>query len=708
MKLLIIFSIILIIFCKKRTSAISSKFEGTKVNHCFKLSNIPFICPYKQVVFISDVLLGTADDVHCNTFSSVCDVNIWPKFIDECHGKRSCQLLIDHNDYTHNCPEETNMISIVHSCILEFDIFEKSICDTVSTLRNYAFINVYSSAQSNKNQLMNVSQHIKGKSCACTVLSNIKGTYIHYRIRKIPNENEYKKNNLTKFKDVIMATPFGTDSIHNCGENWVHRGNLNIINASLPWQYHYRTCKLNTIKDSDMNIKQNFNFFNENSQLNNPNLYIEIFGISRGRMQPLHIDCHSNYIKENKITTIQMCKLTDYIMSDRGYLMFDTSMQEGSTNLTHGSECRCNIEADGADKIYIKAIKSCILRPKNIKFARKSENITIEKSSHELNQSTWYQHLELTYRNKSKKGIDINLCNIGSSLIVKYNSVNITFTYNENKEDKILYKYSAENEKKEDIPVNIACYVDYAEKKNTNFSSKGDYPARKNFLSVFKSSRYYGMAITILTIIVITFVISIFAFLIWIFYKHVQKKKRNHVTGCHNIDRYCTCNNINTLGKHSISSNISEYRHIFDTKPVDEMNPSTQLMEDYVLSIFNESKNTKINPLNTLLNKTPKLDNDARNGIIDFEEFVLLMMKHNTSIESRENLKEAFRLFDVNNNGYLTIEELYEMMTNRGEKLTDDEFTEMIQEIDIDNDGHIEFDEIVKTYIGEDYGDVED
>ncbi|OAF65977.1 hypothetical protein A3Q56_06298 [Intoshia linei] len=93
-----------------------------------------------------------------------------------------------------------------------------------------------------------------------------------------------------------------------------------------------------------------------------------------------------------------------------------------------------------------------------------------------------------------------------------------------------------------------------------------------------------------------------------------------------------------------------------------------------------------------------EVDEDG-NGIIDFEEFVCLMMKQNQSNATEESLLEAFRLFDVNNNGYLTIEELYEMMTNRGDKLTDDEFTDMINEIDIDGDGQIAYEEIVKTYI---------
>ena len=50
-------------------------------------------------------------------------------------------------------------------------------------------------------------------------------------------------------------------------------------------------------------------------------------------------------------------------------------------------------------------------------------------------------------------------------------------------------------------------------------------------------------------------------------------------------------------------------------------------------------------------------------------------------------------MFDKDGDGLIAIWELKEVLTNLGEKLTDDELEEMIREGDLDGDGHINFEE---------------
>merc|ERR1712225_237035 len=54
--------------------------------------------------------------------------------------------------------------------------------------------------------------------------------------------------------------------------------------------------------------------------------------------------------------------------------------------------------------------------------------------------------------------------------------------------------------------------------------------------------------------------------------------------------------------------------------------------------------------------------------------------------DSEEELKEAFRVFDKDGNGFISAAELRHIMTNLGEKLTDEEIDEMLREADIDGD----------------------
>ena len=65
-------------------------------------------------------------------------------------------------------------------------------------------------------------------------------------------------------------------------------------------------------------------------------------------------------------------------------------------------------------------------------------------------------------------------------------------------------------------------------------------------------------------------------------------------------------------------------------------------------------------------------------------------------VDSEEEIIEAFKVFDKDGNGFISAAELRHIMTNLGEKLTDEEADEMIREADVDGDGMINYVEFVK------------
>jgi len=83
-------------------------------------------------------------------------------------------------------------------------------------------------------------------------------------------------------------------------------------------------------------------------------------------------------------------------------------------------------------------------------------------------------------------------------------------------------------------------------------------------------------------------------------------------------------------------------------------------------------------------------------GMLDFPEFLLMMAAKNRASEAEEDIREAFKVFDKDGNGYITAMELRFVMNNLGEKLTEEEIEEMIVEADIDGDGQINYEEFVK------------
>ncbi|ESN98600.1 hypothetical protein HELRODRAFT_106870 [Helobdella robusta] len=68
--------------------------------------------------------------------------------------------------------------------------------------------------------------------------------------------------------------------------------------------------------------------------------------------------------------------------------------------------------------------------------------------------------------------------------------------------------------------------------------------------------------------------------------------------------------------------------------------------------------------------------------------------------DKEEHLRAAFRTFDQDNSGKISAQELRQVMINLGEKLTDQEIQEMIDEADCDGDGQINYEEFVKMMVG--------
>ena len=84
------------------------------------------------------------------------------------------------------------------------------------------------------------------------------------------------------------------------------------------------------------------------------------------------------------------------------------------------------------------------------------------------------------------------------------------------------------------------------------------------------------------------------------------------------------------------------------------------------------------------------------NGTFDFPEFLSLMARKMKDTDTEEELVDAFKVFDRDGNGLISSAELRHVMTNLGEKLTDEEVDEMIKEADMDGDGHINYEEFVR------------
>ncbi|KAG2385591.1 hypothetical protein C9374_003406 [Naegleria lovaniensis] len=103
------------------------------------------------------------------------------------------------------------------------------------------------------------------------------------------------------------------------------------------------------------------------------------------------------------------------------------------------------------------------------------------------------------------------------------------------------------------------------------------------------------------------------------------------------------------------------------------------------------------NPTETELKDMIKEVDADGNGEIEFDEFLLLMASKANELDSFEEMKEAFNLFDKDKDGIITVGEVQKVFAHIGCDLTLDECDLMIKEVDQTGKGiGIEFEDFVK------------
>ena len=117
-------------------------------------------------------------------------------------------------------------------------------------------------------------------------------------------------------------------------------------------------------------------------------------------------------------------------------------------------------------------------------------------------------------------------------------------------------------------------------------------------------------------------------------------------------------------------------------------NPSESELQDMINEVDSDNNGTIDFPGTLYITKG--LVVSAVLTVLLHIEFLTMMARKMKDTDSEEEIREAFKVFDRDNNGFISAAELRHVMTSIGEKLTDDEVDEMIREADQDGDGRID------------------
>ena len=83
-------------------------------------------------------------------------------------------------------------------------------------------------------------------------------------------------------------------------------------------------------------------------------------------------------------------------------------------------------------------------------------------------------------------------------------------------------------------------------------------------------------------------------------------------------------------------------------------------------------------------------------GVIEFQDFLDLMTVKMAERDPLEEIRKAFRLFDDDETGKISLKNLRRVAKELGETMTDEELQEMIDEADRDGDGEISEEEFIR------------
>ncbi|XP_050224568.1 calmodulin-like protein 8 [Mercurialis annua] len=148
------------------------------------------------------------------------------------------------------------------------------------------------------------------------------------------------------------------------------------------------------------------------------------------------------------------------------------------------------------------------------------------------------------------------------------------------------------------------------------------------------------------------------------------------------------------MGDHVLSEEqISEFQEAFCL--LDKDGDGRITFDELATAIRSLDQNPTDEELQCMISE---VDVDG-NGTIEFGEFLNLMAIKMKESEAEEELKEAFKVFDKDQDGYISPNELRHVMINLGEKLTDEEVEQMIREADLDGDGLVNYEEFVRMML---------
>ena len=140
---------------------------------------------------------------------------------------------------------------------------------------------------------------------------------------------------------------------------------------------------------------------------------------------------------------------------------------------------------------------------------------------------------------------------------------------------------------------------------------------------------------------------------------------------------------------------LSEYREIFDSYDINKNGKIERKEMKIILKKL--GKNGTQEEIDEIWRAMNKIDSDSTISFDDFIEFINRFNLTKNSM-STDDIINAFQIFDRNHDGTISINEFKHILMDLGQKFSENEVNEIIKEIDLDDNGKINYREFVQFW----------
>jgi calmodulin len=138
---------------------------------------------------------------------------------------------------------------------------------------------------------------------------------------------------------------------------------------------------------------------------------------------------------------------------------------------------------------------------------------------------------------------------------------------------------------------------------------------------------------------------------------------------------------------------IEEYKEAFNL--VDHDNDGVLTIRELDVAMRSLGYNLTNDELETMVNTKDRQEK----GGITLEEFYTAMQKRTLTVQMEDGVREAFKLYDKDQDGLMTESDVKSVMKTLGETVSDEEARTMISRVDRNNDGKITSDEFARLLV---------